>query len=109
MAPPARPGRLPLPPTTSRPPTTTWLAGKKLNLNFCERWEDALAVVKARIASWAECQVEELPHFDIKFELQLGLLRLFVSHLFFAETLDITFLQNNIYPLPQLEFWWPYW
>ena len=27
----------------------------------------------------------------IKFELQLGLLRLFVSHLFFAETLDISF------------------
>lgn len=31
-----------------------------------ERWEAALAVVKARIASWAEYQVEELPHFDIK-------------------------------------------
>ena len=74
-----------------------------------ERWEAALAVVKARIASWAEYAAEELPHFDVKFELQLGLLRLFVSHLFFAETLDITFIQNNIYPLPQLEFWWPYW
>ena len=45
----------------------------------------------------------------MKFELQLGLLRLFVSHLFFAETLDISFIQNFIYPLPQLEFWWPYW
>ena len=74
-----------------------------------ERWEAALAVVKARIASWAEYAAEELPHFDVKFELQLGLLRLFVSHLFFAETLDISFIQNNIYPLPQLEFWWPYW
>ena len=31
---------------------------------------------------------------NTKFELQLGLLRLFVSHLFFAETLDISFIQN---------------
>ena len=65
-------------------------------------------MVKKRIASWAEYEVEELPHFDIKGELQCGLLQLFVSHLFFGESLDISFVMNHVYPGPQLTFWYPY-
>ena len=72
------------------------------------RFKAAMDVVARRVQTWADYPVEDLVHLDVVKEFRTTLMRLFVTHLFLGECLDVTFVDKNVFPFPQILPWLPH-
>jgi len=72
------------------------------------KWKASMDRIQQRVGKWAGYQVEDFPMFDVQTEVRANLIFVFITHLVLGEALDVSFVANNIFPLPQLSLKFPY-
>lgn len=76
------------------------------------KWTAAMDAVTKRVRKWATYDRHDLMLVNVFEEFRANLIWLFASHMFLGDSLDLSFFGDNVFPMPQLSFqypWFPTW
>jgi len=76
------------------------------------KWKAAMDAVARRVRKWATYDREDLVLVDVHEEFRVNLMWIFATHMFLGASIDLSFLADNVFPMPQLSFqypWFPAW